>query len=308
MMHMDKEANAMQTRSAQKLFIYVKIVLLAILMAFNYQLFIVENGFAPAGINGIATMVQYKTGFSIAYMSLLINVPLCILAYFLIHKSFAKRSLCFCLVYSLSFLLLQKWGLEAFQYNANGHDTIFPVMLSGLLTGFIYGCCFRMNASTGGTDIVSKYISKQKPTLNFFWVTFALNAAVAAISFFVYAAPDGKGGLIFDYKPVCLCVMYCFVSSFMGNYILRGTKTAVKFTVVTAHADEITEEIFRKLKHSSTKLSGTGCFSNHPRDVLICVVNRHQIVEFQKLLSKYDDTFSFSETVNETYGNFRHIK
>lgn len=298
----------MQKTTVRSLIAYLEIILLAVLLAFNYQLFIVENGFAPAGINGVATMVQYKTGFSIAYMSLLINVPLCILAYFLVHKAFAKRSLCFCLVYSFAFLFLQKAGLEAFQYDAQGHDTVFPVMLSGLISGLVYGCCFRLNASTGGTDIVSKYISKKKPALNFFWVTFILNAVVAAVSFFVYAEQAADGSMIYDYKPVCLCVMYCFISSFMGNYILRGTKTAVKFTVITAHADEITEEIFRNLKHGSTRISATGSFSNTSRDVLICVVNRHQLVEFQKILSKYDETFSFSETVNETYGNFAHIK
>ena len=297
----------MQSKAVKKALTYGEIVLLAVLLAFNYQLFIVENGFAPAGINGIATMVQYKTGFSIAYMSLLINVPLCVLAYLLVNKSFAKRSLCFCLVYSFVFLFLQKLGLENFQYDAQGHDTVFPVMLSGIISGLVYGLCFRLNASTGGTDIVSKYISKKKPALNFFWVTFILNAVVAAVSFFVYAEPI-EGGMAYDYKPVCLCVMYCFISSFMGNYILRGTKTAVKFTVVTAHADEINEEIFRKLKHSSTKIAGTGSFSNNPRDVLLCVVNRHQIVEFQKILKKYADTFAFSETVNETYGNFTRTK
>ena len=297
----------MKSNTLQKALSYGEIILLAILLALNYQLFIVENGFAPAGINGIATMVQYKTGFSIAYMSLLINVPLCIFAYFCVHKAFAKRSLCFCLVYSFAFLFLQKLGLEAFQYDAQGHDTVFPVMLSGIISGLVYGCCFRLNSSTGGTDIVSKYISKKKPALNFFWVTFILNAVVAAISFFVYAEKAADGTMVYDYKPVCLCIMYCFISSFMGNYILRGTKTAVKFTIVTAHADEINEEIFRKLKHGSTKIPGTGSFSNSPRDVLICVVNRHQIVDFQKILKQYDNTFSFSETVNETYGNFvRH--
>ena len=66
---------------------------IAILLAFNYQLFVVENNFAPAGLNGIATMIQYKTGFSIGYMSLIINVPLCILAYFFVQKRFAKYSL-----------------------------------------------------------------------------------------------------------------------------------------------------------------------------------------------------------------------
>ena len=62
---------------------YLQIVFSAILLAFVYYVFIITNNFAPAGLNGIATMIQYKTGFSISYMSLLINVPLSVLAYFL---------------------------------------------------------------------------------------------------------------------------------------------------------------------------------------------------------------------------------
>ena len=37
---------------------YIFILLAAVLLSFNYQLFIVHNGFAPAGLNGIATMIQ----------------------------------------------------------------------------------------------------------------------------------------------------------------------------------------------------------------------------------------------------------
>ena len=289
-------------------FTYLFIVLIAVLLAFNYQLFIVENGFAPAGINGIATMVQYKTGFSIGYMSLIINVPLCFLAYFLIDKKFAKRSLTFCLTYSFVFLYLQKIGLTQFQYNAQGHDTVFPVLLSGVISGFVYGICFRTNSSTGGTDIVSKYISIKKPQLNFFWVTFILNTIVAIVSFFVYAKPDSNQNLIYDYKPVCLCILYCFISSFVGSYIIRGTKSACKFTIITTHADEISNEIINKLKHSATQISALGTFSHDEKSVLICVINRHQLVEFQNMLKKYDNTFSFNETVNEIYGNFIQAK
>lgn len=298
----------MNKKAIKTFFSYAQIIGIAVLLAFNYQLFIVENDFAPAGINGIATMVQYKTGFSIAYMSLLINVPLCIFAYFLVDKGFGKRSLCFCVVYSLVFLALQRLGLEAFQYDAQGHDTVFPVILSGIISGVVYGCCFRLNSSTGGTDILSKYISKKRPQLNFFWVTFTLNAIVAAVSFFVYAKPDTAGGLSYDYKPVCLCIMYCFISSFVGSYIIRGTKSAYKFTVVTPYAKEITEDIVNTLKHSTTIIHGEGGYSHDQRDLLICVVNKHQLVDFKDILKKYDHTFSFSEPVSETFGNFRHIK
>jgi len=287
---------------------YIEIIAAAVLLAFTYQLFIVENGFAPAGLNGIATMVQYKTGFSIGYMSLLINTPLCILAFFLLDRKFALRSFTFCVTYSLVFLHLQKIGLKEFQYVTGGHDTIYPVILSGVIGGFVYGICFRKRASTGGTDIVSKYISEKKPELNFFWVTFAMNAVVAAASFFVYAQKGTDGSLVFNYKPVCLCVLYCFISSFVGSHIIRGTKTACEFTIITSHADELIAEISTSLQHSCTKISGIGGFSSGEKSVLLCVVNNHQIVEFQNILKKYDDTFSFSKTINETYGNFKKVK
>lgn len=298
----------MKKNVISSLFSYLLVISVAILLAFTYQLFIVENGFAPAGVNGIATMIQYKTGFSIGYMSLIVNVPLCLLAYFLVDKKFAKRSMAFCLTYSFVFLYLQKIGLTQFQYNAQGHDTVFPVLLSGVLSGFVYGICFRTNSSTGGTDIISKYISVKKPQLNFFWVIFVLNTIVAIISFFVYAKPDNNQNLIYDYKPVCLCVLYCFISSFIGSYIIRGTKTACKFTIITTHPEEISKEIMTTLKHGATRISALGTFSQDEKTVLICVINRHQLVELQDILKKYDNTFSFNETVNETYGNFVQVK
>lgn len=287
---------------------YLAIISAAVLLALNYQLFIVINGFAPAGLNGIATMIQYKTGFSIGYMSLLINVPLCVVAYFLIDKVFAFRSLIFSVTYSFFFLFLQDLGLSQFQYHANGHDTIYPVLLSGAISGLVYGMCFLFNASTGGTDIVSKYISYKRPNLNFFWVTFGLNVVVAAASFFVYAAPNEAGGLVYDYKPVCLCILYCFVSSFVGSFMISGTKSAVKVTIVTIHPREIMKRITKELKHSTTYIPAYGSFSSEEKTMLISVINRHQLIDLQKILGEFDNTLSFCETVNQTFGNFKHIK
>lgn len=282
---------------------YCYIVLVAILLALVYHIFIVENHFAPAGLNGIATMIQYKTGFSISYMSLIINIPLCILAYFFVDRQFAVKTLLFSLVYSVSFLLLQNSHTEYLQYNAQGHDTIFPAIISGVVSGFVYGVCMQNEASTGGTDILSRYINKRNPTTNFFMVTFILNAFVAFASLFVYSE---KGYA--DYKPVALCITYCFISNFVGNYIIKGTKTAYKFTVVTDHPEEIAREVSEKLRHSATQLQALGTYSHTEKAVLLCVVNKHQLVNFKKILSGYTNTFAFYEVVNETYGNFKKIK
>ncbi len=285
---------------------YSSICFLALLFACMYQIFIIPNKFAPAGLNGIATMIQYKLGFSVGYFSLIINIPLCIYAYFFVNKEFAVKTLTFCLVYSGTYLLLQRCDLSGIQYNTQGHDTVFPCLVAGLFGGFTYGMCVRLNASTGGTDIVSKAISVKRPTLDFFWITFIINAFVAIISLFVYGTDGDTFGI--DYKPACLCILYCFMSSFLGGKILQGYKTAYKFMIVTSHSEEIEQEILKILHHSATRLYGKGVYSEDNKEILICVVNKHQMVDFKNILKKYSDTFTFIETVNETVGNFKKIK
>ena len=209
---------------------------LALVFALNYILFITKNQFAPAGFNGIATMIEYKTGFSVGYFSLIINVPLCIFAFFFIAKDFAVKTFVFSVAYSLFVLLLGEVDLSAFQYDAKGVDTIFPALIAGAIGGFVYGVAFRRNSSTGGADIIAKYVSLRAPMLNFFWVNFAINAAIAVASYFVYTETGEGGEVIYNYKPVCLCMLYCFLSSYVGNAIIKGSKSAYKFFIVTTHS------------------------------------------------------------------------
>ena len=76
-------------KKTSKLLSYGIILAMACLMALNYRILILENSFAPAGLNGIATMIQYKLNFSVGYMSLLINVPLCLMAFFVVDRDYA---------------------------------------------------------------------------------------------------------------------------------------------------------------------------------------------------------------------------
>ena len=58
---------------------YLAICIIATVGALNYAVFIFPNSFAPAGIDGICTMIQDVTNINIGYLSLLVNIPLVIL-------------------------------------------------------------------------------------------------------------------------------------------------------------------------------------------------------------------------------------
>ena len=279
-------------------------VLLALLFSISYVLFVIPNDYAPTGISGICTMIQYKTGVSLGYLSLLINVPFCVFTFFTVNREFAIKSLIFTIVYSISYLLFSEWSaLEEFIYRSPDSDTILPCIIGGILSGLVYGFTFKINSSTGGVDHISRFVNKKNPMFNFFWITFIINFAVACESFFVF----GKGGAE-GYKPVVLSALYAFMSSFIGDLIIKGGNTAYKFFVVTAHAEEISREIVEVLHHSATSWEGVGAYTGAKKKVLVCVVNKGQLEQCRNIVRKYDETFTFVETVNETIGFFPKIK
>ena len=304
-------------KSVKKIILeYLIIVLLAFCMAMVYEVLIFPNSFAPAGINGLATIVQHYFGFSIGYMSIIINIPLLAVVFFVVDKEFALKSLCFVLVFSLFTLITKNCSVamgdlkycgdnagflsvENLVYKNGAVSTILAPIASGAINGFIYGFTIRHNACTGGTDLIARLVKQKRPELNIMWLTFALNSVVALLSLFAYA----ENG-VFNLEPVILCIIYCFTSSMAGDLVLKGYKTALKFEVVTSYPEEISREIITNLKHSATVVKAQGMYTHEDKSLLICVINKHQIVDFEKIITKYPGTFAYISSVNETVGNF----
>lgn len=289
---------------------YFIICVLSFCMAVAYEIFVFPNAFAPAGINGLATIIQYLFNFSIGYMSIIINIPLLVIAYFKVSKDFACKTFCYVVVFSIATLIIKTGfgdnggflDLSAFVYKNATISALLAPIASGAINGLIYGYCVRHNTCTGGTDIIARLVRVKHPELNIMWVTLALNSVVAILSYFAYA----ENG--FDIQPVLLCFLYCFTSSTMGDKVLKGSKIALKFEVVTSNPDEIADEIITKLKHSATVVHGKGMYSHQDKYLLICVVNKNQIVDFENIIKKYPGTFAYISSVSETVGNFINAK
>lgn len=276
---------------------YLLVALAACCMSLSYVIFVFPNSFAPAGLNGLATMAQYLFHIHLGYMSLIINLPLILLAWRWLDRDFAGKSLLFVLVFSGTVLLLEKVDLSWIRYRTE-YSAILGPATAGIVSGAVYGVVLRQNGSTGGTDIVAAWIRKKRPEANLVWVIFALNASVAALSFFVYG---------YQIEPVLLCLVYCYLSSRVSDGILKGYKSALKYEVITCNADELSQRLMRELHHGVTMVRAQGMYSNTPRQLLICVVNRHQVARFRRILEQFPGTFAYTASVTETLGNFKRI-
>lgn len=279
---------------------YLYMVVLAVLMALNYQIFILHNAFAPAGINGLATMVQYLFHFNIGYMSLIVNVPLAAIAFFYVDRAFAAKTFAFVLVFSGAMLLFEKGiDLSRFVYHTmDGRSTLLAPIASGAVNGLIYGAAIRRGGSTGGTDYIAAAVHKKHPEYPMMRVIFCLNVFVAGISYFVYN---------FDIEPVILCIIYSYITTQVSDGILKGGKQALKVEVFTNFPEEISARLIRELRHSVTIISAEGGYSHTKKAMLVCVINKHQITKFTDIVGEYPETFACVSSVNETLGNFKRV-
>lgn len=283
----------------KKVLTYFVIAAIAVAMAFNYELFVFPNRFAPSGLNGICTMIQYLSGISVGYLSLIINVPLAAWVYFKISKPLAIRSMVYVLVNSITLVLLANVNMERFAYSTeNGTSMILGPLVGGIIFGAGYSLVVQASANSGGTDFIAAIIHKYHPDKNIFWLIFGLNVVVAFISYFVYD---------YQIEPVILCILYSFMSSTVTDKLTKSGRSAVRFEIITDYPDEIGEAIINRLHHSATVLPGKGMYLGKEVSMLICVVNKSQMAALSAIIREYPHTFAVMSHVNEVMGNFKKI-
>ena len=284
-------------KSAKKLVTYLFIVGVALVYALSYHLFVFPNKFAPAGLSGICTMVQYVFGINVGYLTLIINIPLAIWIYFSVSKPLAVRSMVFVVVYSLGLVALEYIDLTAFAYSGDSSRIMGP-LVAGIINGACYAQLLKASAYTGGTDFVAALIHKNHPEKSIFGLIFTMNVIVAITSYFVY-----------DYKmePVILCILYSFASSTLSERVTKSGRTAVRCEIITDRPREISDAIIGKLRHSATLIPAKGMYSGKETNVLICVVNKTQVAALSAIIRSFPNTFAVFSQANEVMGNFRKI-
>lgn len=264
----------------------------AVLSALGFHVFVYPADFAPAGMDGVATMLQKITGVNAGWYMLALNAPLLIVALFVLKRRYVIGTLAFTVLNSLFLIVLKR--VDFYQYHTET-DRFLPAIFSGIILGARMGMLLRIGMSTGGVDIVACMVQKNRPYLNVERVIALISYAIIFASYAVYREPDS----------ILLSVVQMFVYERVGAAFMKDSRNAVEFKIVTKHPEEIRGEILYNLKHGATVVESRGMFTESDSAVIFSVVNLRQIPEFLNILKKYPDTFVYYTEVAGVSGNFR---
>ena len=277
---------------AEKTAQYVLICIFAFLSALNYTIFVFPNSFAPAGIDGICTMIQDVTKVSMGYMSMLVNIPLLVMSYILLNREFAVKTTVYVLSFSVAVILLRNSDVTEFTYYTDtGTSIVLAPVAAGTVRGILYALTLKIGATSGGVDIIAALVKRKKPYFNLMNIIFALNMLVAIGSYFVYG---------FKLEPVICSIIYSFITSSMSNNIRTTENETIKFEIITSSAGELCNKISDELQCPATIVEARGGFSGENKKMVICVVEKSKVPSFEKLINTVPDAVMFKSIVNNS--------
>ena len=272
------------------------IVVFSIIVALGLHIFVYNADFAPSGVDGIATILQYVTGINAGYFTFLINLPLLIVAWFILKKRYVIYTLIYTVIISATLRILPLLNVYQYDCSLPNHSHLISAIFAGIFQGAT-GIFLKIGGSSGGVDIIGCLIQKKFPHKDVEKIIAYLSYAVVAVSFFVY---DNS------INSVCLSIIEIFICEKVTGAILRDRRNAVKFEVITntASAKEIKQYIIFNLRHGATLLQGQGAFSEEDKAVIVCLVSYREIAEYLRIMKKFPDTFVYYSDVMGVYGNF----
>ena len=267
----------------------------AIIGALGMHVFVYPSNFAPMGVDGIATMLQTLTGVNAGIYTLVLNLPLFILAWIILKKRYVIYTMVFIIVVSGVLLILDE--ISFYQYITES-DKMISAIFSGILLGARTGIMLKIGGSAGGADIIACVVQAKKPYMNVERIISLICYFIMGVSFFVYG----------DLNCIFLSVIQLIVFEWVMRVILTPTRNAVEVKIITKYPNEIKQELLYMLKHGATYVESRGMYTDEENNIIFSVINIRQISEFMEMIKEYPDTFVYYSDVKGVRGNFRWNK
>lgn len=267
----------------------ILIIIGTVLFSIYAGLLIPVNNIGAGGALGLSLVVNKLTGVKIGTIQFILNVPLFYIGFRYIGRKFVILT---GIVISISSFLIN--NLPKIITPVNLGDSLVAAIFCGIISGLAMCCLLVAGASTGGTDITGKFISK-KMDFNLPTVFLIQDITVYTIVW-----------IFFDIKYV----MYALVMSFVRNQTMRGVQkffsAYIQCTIICRNPEVMVELINNTLHRGSTIMDVEGGYSHEKKRMIIVVIQQNEMYQLRKLVAKNcPEAFITVSAVNTIVGNFK---
>ena len=247
--------------------------------------FMMPSTVTVGSISGLAIVLENFLPLKVSAITMILNVVLLILGFIFIGKEFGGKT-----IYT-SILLPVFLGVFEYLFPENRSltgdaflDTVGYVFIVSIGLAIL----FNRNASSGGLDIVAKFLNKYlRMDLG---KAMSLSGMCAALSSI----------FVSDSKIVVLRVLGTYINGIVLDHFIFGMNEKKRVCIISQKEKEIQDFILHSLRSGATIYQAIGAYDSEPHREIITIVNKSEYAQLMNFIGKTDkDAFVTVYTVNE---------
>ena len=260
------------------------------LMAINIKTFVRTGGLFPGGATGLTILIQRIAdqyfGVELPYsvVNILLNAFPVYIGFRFIGKKFT--------LYSCEMIVLTSVMTDIISVDPLTYDKLLISIFGGLINGAVMTMCLRVNATTGGTDFISIYLS-QKRGVDSFNLILGFNAVILLVA-----------GYFFGWDKALYSIIFQYTSTQALHLLYRNYQQETLF-IVTDKWAEVSSAIYDTCRHGSTIWAAEGGYKEDWRNVIYSVVSSSEVKSVTDAIRKVDpDAFINAIPTERLLGRF----
>ena len=256
------------------------------------------NDIAPGGLTGVAILLNYLFDWiPVGVATIVMNVPLLIVSWFVLSKYMVVRTLWGILLSSVLTDVLTPYVSGLFLVS-DGRNPLLVCIFGGALLGLGVGLIMRRGGTTGGSEIISRLLEKKSPHMSVGTLILGVDAIVITLSAVVYGRVE----------QALYAVVFVFVGSQIIDRVVYGGRSGKMVMIMSKKQPEITEAIMHKVNRGVTLLKSQGGYTGQDQNTMLVAVRKDEVFRLRKTVFDIDpDAFLMMLTTDEVRGlGFMH--
>lgn len=255
-----------------------------LLTTFAYNAYLIPNDIAAGGFTGIGQLINRFLPISVGTVNLILNVPLFLLSMKSLGIKFGVRSFIVMIIFSLL--------IDYIPIPSATNDMMLASVYGGLFAGLGFGLILRGNATTGGTDMLASLLHRFFPFLRVSYGIFIIDGLV------IFAS-----ALVFEPQSAMYALISVFLMNLLVDVVLEGPNSANSYFIISDKSEAIADRIMKELERGVTALEGMGMYHGTKKRILLCVVNRFEVIRLRRIIFSVDSSaFVIANKAHEVLG------
>ncbi len=243
------------------------------IVAIAVHFFMLPSHVSVGSMTGVAIVISNFVPFSVSAITMFFNVILLILGFLFIGREFGGKTVYTSILLPLMLGLLERLFPEV--HSIMG-DPFLDMICYIFVVSIGLAILFNRNASSGGLDIVAKFMNK------FFHMEmgYAMSAVgmIAALSSVFVSEP----------KYVILAMLGTYLNGLVVDRFIFGSTIKKRVCIISEHTEEIRRFLVGELHSGATIYETIGAFNMESRREIIAIVDKNEYLKLMNFIEKVD--------------------